>query len=130
MWIEMTLNMSGTRANGDRYPPAWTAFEVADWEGEHLVKGGMARPARPPAKAPDKEPEKPAAPEPVPPAPVSQPSGTAAGPVPVNPAAGPPPPPNASKDTWVDYAVSQGMDGDAASRATKAELQSRFGSRL
>lgn len=38
-------------------------------------------------------------------------------------------PPNKSdtKDNWVDYAVSQGMDRDDAEAATKADLMAKFG---
>lgn len=136
----MVMHMSGTRANGEKYPPGWTAFEVADWEGEHLIRGGCARevaaPAPPPAPVPP-APEPPAAPEPAPapsfasePAPAPEPE---AAPEPAPEPAGdsaPAPAPNAPKQAWVDYAISQGLDWDTASRMTKADLQSRFGPRL
>lgn len=146
MWIEMVMHMSGTRANGEKYPPGWTPFEVADWEGEHLVKGGMARPVAPPAtRAPaPPAPPAPAAPAPQPaapelPVPKSEPSLTAAGPAapaaePEAPAAQEPdiprPSPSDPKQSWIDYAIARGMDWDTASRMTKADLQSRFGGRL
>lgn len=134
----MVMHMSGTRANGDRYPPGWTPFQVEDWEGQHLIRGGMAREVATPDWA---VPVPPAPePEPAPPAPRSEPSSTAAGPadpepelapvVELAPPAAPPPAPSDPKQAWVDYAVTQGMDADAASRMTKADLQSRFGPRL
>jgi hypothetical protein len=140
MWIEMVMHMSGTRANGEKYPPGWTAFEVADWEGEHLIRGGMARqvpvpewavPKSPaPLKSahaprtvmPEPEPEQ----EPVPP----DPEPLLASVVPLAPPAGLPPAPGDPKQAWVDYAVTQGMAPEDATRMTKADLQSRFGPRL
>jgi len=156
MWIETTMHMSGTRASGDRWPPAFTAFEVEDWEGEHMIKGGMARLADPPAApAPAPEPEPVPVPEPPMPRRVqTEPDLVAPAPEPVKsavatrtatppepepapepftplvPSAGPPPAPSDPKQAWVDYAVTQGMSGDDASRMTKADLQSRFGPRL
>ena len=133
MWIEMVMHMSGTRASGDRWPPAFTAFEVEDWEGEHLIKGGMARPASPPVAVPAPEPEP--TPVPEPPMPVrvqTEPDLVAPAPEPEPPAPEPEPPapeldpgpapaPSDPKQAWVDYAVAQGMSGDDASRMTKAE---------
>lgn len=136
MWIEMVMHMSGTRANGDKYPPGWTAFEIADWEGEHLIRGGCARQVpvpewavpKPPAPvksavapetvAPARQPELPQ--EPAPEAgPESAPAPEAGRPSPADP-----------KQAWVDYAIAQGLDWDTASRMTKADLQSRYGGRL
>lgn len=37
---------------------------------------------------------------------------------------------NASKDAWVEYAVSRGEDPDVASRMTKADLISKHGASL
>lgn len=145
MWIEMIMHMSGTRANGEKYPPGFTPFEVDDWEGEHLIRGGMAREVAAPqasqetagdgrdwggSRSPKRSVTVPPA-APAPPAPVSQPSATAAGPAQEAPApVGTPPAPSDPKQAWIDYAVAQGMDADAASRMTKADLQSRYGPRL
>lgn len=146
MWIEMVMHMSGTRANGDKYPPGWTPFEVADWEGEHLIRGGMARQvdvpdwARPKPPAPAQPVKSVTAPKTVPdpasvPPPAEPPAHvqvdqpgqpSLAG----NLAPVPPPAPSDPKQAWVDYAVTQGMAADDASRMTKADLQSRFGPRL
>lgn len=133
MWIELVMHMSGTRANGERYPPGWTAFQVADWEGEHLVRGGMAREvaAPPPPSPPPPLPVPPYAPAQAPPAPsnLTEPDL-------IEPAQGgqelqgDPPAPADSKLAWVSYAISQGADPDTASRMTKADLQSRYGGRL
>lgn len=135
MWIETVMHMSGTRANGEKYPPGFTPFEVEDWEGSHLVRGGIARevPAPDWAAARPQEP-RPAAgrdwgrsrdPEPSPPAP----EPPAAAQAPDGPQAAPPAPAD-PKQAWVDYAVTRGMDADEASRMTKADLQSRFGPRM
>lgn len=134
----MIMHMSGTRANGEKYPPGFTPFRVEDWEGEHLIRGGMARQAAPPKLTPPaQEPHKaagrdwgagdapaaPAAPDPVPgPAP-------AAPLAPADPQARPPAPGD-PKQAWIDYAVARGMDEAKAAQMTKADLQSRFGPRL
>lgn len=142
MWIEMVMHMSGTRANGEKYPPGWTPFQVEDWEGEHLIRGGMAREApvpdwavpKPPAQdGPKADKGRDWGGSPAPQVPASEPSPTAAGPQPdpasVMPAAAPPAPGD-PKQAWVNYAVTQGMSADDAARMTKADLQSRFGPRL
>jgi hypothetical protein len=46
------------------------------------------------------------------------------------PAVAEPPKPADPKQAWIDYAVVQGLDADAASAMTKADLMSRFGGRL
>lgn len=127
----MVMHMSGTRANGDRYPPAFTPFPVEEWEGEHLVNGGMARPARKPvAPEPEPVPAHATAPEPVredtgrsftgEPDPEPEPE----------PEPGQPPAPADAKQVWVDYAVSRGADPASAAKMTKVDLQSRYGPRL
>lgn len=145
MWIETVMHMSGTRANGEKYPPGFTPFQVEDWEGEHLIRGGCARQVAPPpgrAQAPVAVPAPPVPPAPpaaVPDVPRSEPSLTAAGPEPqaAEPEPEPEPEPDARrpapsdpKQAWVDYAIAQGLDWDTASRMTKADLQSRYGGRL
>lgn len=160
MWIELINGMSGTRANGDRYPPMFTPFQVADWEGENLVRAEVARrvaapaivPPEPlpvpahamppePARAPAQEPAQDTgrsftpedAQEPAPePAYVdaresAQESAWETAPGPAQsrrPVAADP------KQAWIDHAISQGADPDTAARMTKADLQSRYGSRL
>jgi len=120
--------MWGTRANGDRYPPGWTPFQVEDWEGEHLIRGGMAMEVEPPYVAP---PPPLASPAQIAVLPEEDEEAAPDGPVenfaPLPPA---PPAPADPKQSWVDYAVSQGMDPDTAAKMTKADLQSRFGPRL
>jgi hypothetical protein len=129
MWIQTVMHMSGTRANGEKYPPGWTPFEVEDWEGEHLVRGGMAMEVGPPPKPPRKPVALPA-PEPV------REASPAAGALPPagddGPPAGqqPPPAPADPKQAWVDYAISQGMSPDMAAKMTKTDLQSRYGPRM
>lgn len=41
-----------------------------------------------------------------------------------------PPAPSAPKQSWIDYAVSQGATADEAASMTKADLMSRYGGRL
>jgi hypothetical protein len=41
-----------------------------------------------------------------------------------------PPAPSGPKQSWVDYAVSQGATADEAAAMTKADLMSRYGGRL
>lgn len=137
MWIEMVMHMSGTRANGEKYPPGFTPFLVEDWEGEHLIRGGCARQIAPPPGRAQAPVAVPAPPAPEPPVPQSEPSPTAAGPEPQAAEPEPEPEPDARrpapsdpKQAWVDYAVAQGLDWDTASRMTKADLQSRYGGRL
>jgi len=129
MWIEMLMHMSGTRANGEKYPPGFTPFQVEAWEGEHLIRGGMAREVA--------APRPPAPPEPVPvPAYArsqAQPASIASDPPPQDDDSQgdePAPAPSDPKQAWVDFAVMRGMGADEASRMTKADLQSRFGGRL
>jgi hypothetical protein len=66
--IQMTVPMSGTRPGGDAWPAPFTDFEVAQWEGEHLIRGGTAveselrvppsqRPGFDPAAEQDKTPD-------------------------------------------------------------------------
>lgn len=130
MWIRLTASMSGTRANGDRYPPAWVPFEVAGWEGENLVNAGIAQQVAPPEIVPPPPLESPAqiATEPAPADSPAYIDARADAPEPPAPPA--PPAPGDPKQAWVDYAISQGLGWDEASRMTKADLQSRYGSRL
>jgi hypothetical protein len=129
MWIQLTANMSGTRANGDRYPPSWVPFEVADWEGENLVRAAVAQQVPAPPIVPPPPLDSPAqiATEPAPADTPAYIDARADVPVPAEPA---PPAPGDPKQAWVDYAISQGLGWDEASRMTKADLQSRYGSRL
>jgi hypothetical protein len=155
--VAMTMHMSGGRHDDRPWPPAWTEFEVPDWEGAELVRARLAVFVR------DSVPPPPAAPAaPV----VSEPSATAHGPVaqaklgaevevpvevaadiweplpPVSEVTGQetvresgqdvpePPAPSAPKQAWISYAVSQGAPADRAAAMSKADLMSRYGGRL
>jgi hypothetical protein len=160
MWIRLTAAMSGTRANGDRYPPPWTAFLVEDWEGENLVhKGGIAQQvmappivAPPPMPVPEHalppasataEPLAARAVVPPPPPPpdlgraftpqdarAPEPAPPPAPTAPRPPRSPVPPAPGEPKQAWVDHAIVRGEDADVAARMTKADLQAKYGSRL
>src|SRR5260370_30990013 len=74
MIVQMTLNMSGSRYDDRPWPPAWTDFEVPPWEGDGLIRAGMAKFIRMAAKeAPLRGPDAETAT-------VSVPAETAAGP--------------------------------------------------
>jgi hypothetical protein len=133
--VAMVHQMSGGRYDDRQWPPPGFEFEVPDWEGEGLVRSNSAVKIR---ELPDDRPV-----YVTPPAPVSLPSETAAGPVlpepspedaspgPAAPGGDPEPPkPSDPKQDWMDYAVTQGMTEDEAGAQTKADLMSRFGGRL
>ena len=44
MIVRMRFQMSGGRHDGRAWPPPATPFEVPDWEGLDLIRGGMADP--------------------------------------------------------------------------------------
>ncbi|SRR5260370_27039621 len=135
MIVQMTLNMSGSRYDDRPWPPAWTDFEVPPWEGDGLIRAGMAKFIRMAAKeAPLRGPDAETAT-------VSVPAETAAGPlgpqtlrpdwgtgaaVPAPPDA---PPPAAPKQAWIDHAVSQGADENTVGMLTKQQLMEQYGGR-
>ncbi len=138
MIIQMLSNMSSGRHDGRPWPAAWTDFEVPDWEGEDLVNGGNAikvsdsaeqqeDPAAPledlkEAAVEYAESEAVTEPEPEPEAevdPLADPVVTEGG----------PPKPAASKQEWIDYAVSQGAEWIAATNSTKQQLMETYGQR-
>ena len=123
--VQMTVTMSGARADGRPWPAAGLPLVVDDWEAEHLVRGDMARYVA----------DAPPAPEPVnvqvafspeqgvlepagPPEPEAQDSVDVPAPKPVQP-----------KADWVAWAVAQGADEEEANGLTKAELMERYGDR-
>ena len=130
MIIQMLANMSSGRHDGRVWPPAWTDFEVPDWEGRDLVAGGNAIfvadswPA-----APEPEPVS----EPLPhlhelpesePESVSEPEEE-----PVQESPGGPPRPAAPKADWVDWAMANGVGEDEANGMTKQQLMELYGQR-
>lgn len=146
--VHFTMNMSGGRYDDRAWPPAWTDFEVPRWEADGLIKAGMARfvrmgePDAPPLPAPAAENEKV----------MSSPAQTAEGPVApddsklqwgaeeraaAEEAAQTPgtdtgetsPPPSASKQDWILYAVRQGADDDTVGNMTKQQLMEQYGAR-
>lgn len=134
MIIQMLSNMTSGRHDGRLWPAPWTDFEVPDWEGEDLVNGGNAIKV---SDSPEvqEDPEVPLedlkeaaveyaeaeaeaeaeTPEPEPEVEVK--------------AEGGPPRPAASKQEWIDYAVSQGAEWIAATNATKQQLMETYGQR-
>ena len=136
------------------------AIEVPGWEADDLIRAGLAvrtseQPAAPPAREESSAPEP--APE-LAPGTLVSPSSTAAGASappagdqddagqaegatepaepeaePAEAATGTPavaPAPSAPKQTWIDFAVSQGATPEEAASMTKADLMSRYGGRL
>jgi hypothetical protein len=146
MIIQMTLPMSGTRPGGERWPAPFTDFEVAPWEGKHLIGAGMAVevPDRtPPSEQPgfgqgasDPQPdEPPAQPDGFPPGEpelkLPEPDLSAPAPDPARePVPQPAPQPADPKQAWVDYAISKGTPPDMANAWTKQRLMAEFGGRL
>jgi hypothetical protein len=141
--VAMVQQQSGGRWDDRPWPPPGVEFEVSAEEGAGLVRSHTAVKIRElKADRPEYV---------TPPAPVSLPSETAAGPVPPDPAPeadaspGPaapsdgvgdvqdeaePPKPGDPKQAWIDWAVGQGMDGERAGAMSKADLMSRYGGRL
>jgi hypothetical protein len=148
--VRMIVNLSGGGPGGRdwRDYPAGAALTAEDWEAEDLIRIGLAVPA------PDAggegtlpEPEPPAVAETEPGAaagsedtgispvtevsPLAQTALTSAGALPPEPAAEPEPPaPGDVKQKWVDYAVARGENPDTAAAMTKADLMSKYGSRM
>jgi hypothetical protein len=143
--VAMVHQMSGGRYDDRQWPPPGFEFEVPDWEGEGLVRSNSA------VKIRELKDDRPA--YVTPPAPVSLPSETAAGPVPPEPApevvvsSGPaasdsdsdvqePPKPSDPKQDWMDYAVAESerrgapITEDQAGARSKADLMSEYGGRL
>lgn len=142
MIIQMVYQMSGGRYDDRQWAPPGVDFEVPDEEGDGLVRAAAAIFVRASAPAPSP-------PASATPAPVSEPSATAAGPVAgegaygipqslaaTGPEAGPvpeeapEPKPADPKAVWVDYAVSQGAGRSDAESLTKAQLMQAYGGRL
>lgn len=150
MIIHMTAPMSGGRIDDRPWPPPFTDFEVAEWEGRHLIASGVAvevADRTPPSQQPgfgqgasDPQPgqdqgqqegqEPPANPVPPDQSPVSegQDLGQRGDPEPDLPAQ--PPQPADPKQAWVDYAISKGTPPDMANAWTKQRLMAEFGGRL
>ncbi len=128
MIIQMLANMSSGRHDGRVWPPAWTDFEVPDWEGRDLVAGGNAIfvadswPAAPepePVLVPEPESELVTEPESAP-----EPEEE-----PVQESPGGPPRPAAPKADWVDWAMANGVGEDEANGMTKQQLMELYGQR-
>jgi hypothetical protein len=130
--MQMTATISGTRGNGQPWPPAGHPLTVADWEADQLIAGDLARPwpADPEADpVPAAQPEQQAqqdyfrpigSPDPVSePAPEPEPEPDQAdAPKPVQP-----------KADWVAWAVAHGASEQEANEATKAQLMEQYGDR-
>ena len=132
MWIHLISYISGGRPDGTQWPPAGYIFEVDDWEGDHLIRGGMAVKTERPQGIPErKKAEASEAPPVSAEGVVSQPSHTAAGPAGEEQQAAPETPnPSDPRQAWVDYAISKGVAAAEIAKMTKADLQSRYGGRL
>lgn len=138
--VALVQQQSGGRWDDRVWPPPGIEFEVTAEEGEGLVRSSSAVKIR---ELPDDRPE-----YITPPAPVSLPSHTAAGPDytpesapeeepgPAASGADPPEPPKPAdpKQDWMDYASDPRTPGhiteDEAGMMTKADLMSRYGGRL
>ena len=116
--VQMLVTISGGHASGAPWVQAGEVMELDDWEAEHLVAGGMARPVAeaPPDPEPEPEPEPPVEPSPEEPAP---------------PGDAPTEPPKAiqPKADWVAWAMVQGLTYDEANTLTKAQLMEYYGGR-
>jgi len=134
--MQMTATISGTRGNGEAWPPAGSPLVVDDWEADHLMAGDLARPW---PGAPEPEPE--TEPEAAPPQDYFRPIGapdpaTEPAPEPVPEAGIPPeaadggaPKPVQPKADWVAWAVAHGASEQEANEATKAQLMELYGDR-
>jgi len=122
--VRMLFSMSSGRHDGRVWPLPGVNFEVPDWEGEDLVKGGNAVMV----VGADTEPVSVLEPEPVPvPEPEPVEAETEVEPEPVS--AGGPPRPAAPKAEWIEWAIQQGADQIAAENATKQQLMEIYGQR-
>jgi hypothetical protein len=147
MTIQMTTAMSGGRIDDRPWPPPFTDFEVVYWEGQNLVRAGVAFEATdrtPPSQQPgfgqgasDPEPEGQQPQEPVvletgPVTVVDHEPGPGEAQVVEEPAHPGPerPQPADPKQAWVDYAIAQGIPPDMANAWTKQRLMAEFGGRL
>ena len=151
IWVQMTITISGGRADGRNWPDRWgAAIDLSAAEAWPLIRAGNAIQVDAPEK-----------PKPLPPpasltpAPRSEPAATARGPVAASqpapepqairawgPEAAPkpeptpalvdmdPPKPADPKQAWVDYAMAHGETEDEANMQTKAELMQKYGGRL
>jgi len=115
--VQMLETISGSHASGQPWPVAGEIAELDDWEAEHVIRGGMARPVDAPV-----EPEVPAGPE-VPEEPLPE-EPAPSGEIPVAP-----PKAIQPKADWVAWAVVNGLPEDDANALTKAELMEQYGAR-
>lgn len=129
--VQMLVSISGGRPNGP-WPVAGQPLTVEDWEADHLIRGGLARPWPGEDSLPVPAAAVPAVTEP---AAAQAQAGTPAA-VPSGPAAtgtegtaAGPPKPFAPKQAWIDWAIAKGAAEEEASALTKAELQEIYGGR-
>ncbi len=127
MIVRMAVAISGSR-NDSAWPAPGDTLEVPDDEGQELIKLGLAVPA---GHAPKPKPEPPPAPKveaKVQPEPEvgDDEDEDDSGPPRVP---GGPPRPAASKQEWIDWAVSQGAEWIFATNSTKQQLMETYGQR-
>ena len=124
MWVQMMENISGGRPSGEAWPPKGYLLEVEDWEGQHLIRSGLAvRHAAPPGAVSQVPAKVSPPPQPEKPAPDVKPKQPAAEDVPV-------PGPNATTQAWREYALTQGATQPEVAGLTKQQLQQAYGGRL
>ena len=129
MIVRMLVGISGSR-DDSAWPPVNGKLEVSDAEGQDLINAGLAvdtgetKPDDPePEPEPEPDPEPDPEPEPVKDEPVDEAEPEQ------GQEAGGPPKPAASKQDWIDYAVSQGAKWVTATNATKQQLMEQYGQR-
>ena len=131
MWVQLRETLNTGRYDGRLWPPIYTDFEVPEWEGDRMIASGLAIKVAGPAQPPPAPPS--ASPEPVATIPemVSEPSATGQPEIVPEPEIElSEPAPGDSKQSWLDYAVSQGASPGEAATMTKAQLMQAYGGRL
>ncbi len=136
MIVRMLVSISGSR-NDSAWPAAGATLELPDDEGQDLIGAGLAVEAdsldAEPEPEPVSEPEEPVAPlEDLKSAAVGYADSEAQATeqeTAQETETGGPPKPAASKQDWIDYAVSQGAEWIAATNSTKQQLMEDYGQR-
>jgi hypothetical protein len=125
--VQLIVTMSGQRADNRPWPAAGHPLVVEDWEADHLIRGGIARPWLEPEAEPEQQQWMASTPAPdqhVPEAEVAEedpettPLSERTCPKPVQP-----------KADWVAWAVASGAPEEDVRDLTKAELMERYGDR-
>jgi len=129
--VRMVVAISGSR-DDSAWPPRGGTLKVSEAEGQDLIDAGLAikasedytEPETEPGPGPDPVPEP--EPEPEPETEAEDDDEDEAEP---EQETGGPPKPAASKQEWIDYAVSQGAEWVTATNSTKQQLMEQYGQR-